>query len=186
MKKYRTRKMIVSNDDHELPAEIRAEIEQVEEYRVLYRQTVYTRRLIALKRYEMPEADARERCVDTVCRRIERLKAQEEHRREKEASLSGGPALRYAAAAAAAFLAVHAYTINHIPSLNSRLAPASMLQTRSFGEFLLATNTNPVFPRFRNPFELTPTLPDGYGRKPNDAVLVRRTNGNERLIFIEE
>ena len=185
MKQSRIRRIIISSDEHDLPAEARAAMEQHAEYRGLHDRSVYLRRLIALKRYELPEAGARERCVETLRRRIEWQAALEEHRREQEPARFGGQVFRYGmAAAVAAVLAVHAYTINRLPSLNSLVTPGEM-QTRSFSEAFLASNAGPYRVNLRSPFDLTPTLPPGYQEGVFQAVPVRRTNGNHRLIFAE-
>ena len=136
MKCTRIQRIVLESDEAELTHEILSHVESCPACGEHYRQSCSCRRLVALKRYEIPSELRREACLAELHGRLLYLQDQRDH-----AGFSRHPAFRYGlAAAVVAMVAAHLAAMSVAPALRSPVTAAD-LRSRSFEEFIRDRNT---------------------------------------------
>lgn len=155
MKCIRIQRIVLECDEGELSQDILSHLESCAACGKQYRQACFSRRLVALKRFEMPSELRREACLAQLHDRLADL----EHEHDR-AGYRLHPALRYGmAAAVVAMVAAHLAVLGGADRLHSPVTQ-SELRLRTFEEFL-ADRDDQIERAFPSPplFTTYPTFP---------------------------
>lgn len=155
MKCSRIQRIVLECDEAELTAEILTHLEACPACGEHYRQACSCRRLIALKRYEIPPELRREACLGELHERLVYLQG-----RRDPIGYTLHPALRYGiAAAVVAMVAAHIAAFNGAVPLRSPVTQSDF-RSRTFEQFV-RDSQSPITGSLMGPqlFDTFPTFP---------------------------